>query len=88
MNPARRARFRVTMLAIGHGASVLGRACSSRYQVFRRGTLLGRTLLAIGADARRRLRRLRRSGGSWTTSAGFWFWLLYPASPRPPYGRW
>ena len=71
----------VTLLSIGHGASVLGVASVLvfNYWVFRRGTRLGQWLLAggiawlvvgyIGCAA---------SGSFWHgRPEGFWFWLLY-----------
>ena len=70
-----------TMLAIGHGASVLGvgSVLVFNYRVFRRGTLLGRTLLAIGAAMLVvGYAGYAASGGfSDGRPAGFWFWLLY-----------
>jgi hypothetical protein len=71
----------VTLLSIGHGASVLGvgSVLVFNYRVFRRGTRLGQWLLAggiawlvagyIGCAA---------SGSFWHgRPEGFWFWLLY-----------
>jgi len=70
-----------TLLSLGHGASVLGVASvlAFNYWVFRRGTTLGRGLLAggvawlvvgyIGCAA---------SGAFWHgRPEGLWFWLLY-----------
>jgi hypothetical protein len=69
------------MLAIGHGASVLGvgSVLVFDYHVFRRGTLLGRTLLTIGAALLVvGYAGYGLSGGFWSgRPAGFWFWLLY-----------
>lgn len=69
------------LLALGHGASILGVASVLvfNYRVFRRGTALGRLLLATA------ITWLAAGYAGWAASggfadgrpAGFWFWLLY-----------
>ena len=69
------------LLVVGHGASVIGVSCVLlfNYQVFRRGTLLGKALLAAGiALLLAGYVGYGASGGfADGRPLGFWFWLLY-----------
>lgn len=81
MEPGASHAMVATMLAIGHGASLLGvgSVLVFDYVVFRRGTLLGRVLVAIGATMLvGGYAGFGLSGGFWDgRPTGFWFWLLY-----------
>jgi hypothetical protein len=81
MEPGASHALVATMLAIGHGASLLGvgSVLVFNYQVFRRGTSLGYALLAIGAAMLiGGYAGYGLSGGFWDgRPAGAWFWLLY-----------
>jgi len=70
-----------TLLAIGHGASLIGvgSVLFFNYLVFRRGTKLGRGLVAGGAAMLvAGYVGYGASGGFWHgRPEGFWFWLLY-----------
>lgn len=81
MEPGASRTLVATLLAIGHGASLLGvgSVLVFNYVVFRRGTRLGRVLVAIGATM-----LIGGYAGYAVTGgflhgrpSGFWFWLLY-----------
>jgi hypothetical protein len=81
MEPGASRPLVATILATGHAASVLGvgSVVVFNYLVFRRGTLLGRTLVVIGIGMLvTGYAGYGASGGFWHgRPSGFWFWLLY-----------
>jgi hypothetical protein len=77
---ASRALF-AALLVIGHGASTIGVAAVLwfNYHVFRRGTILGRALLACGllVLVTGYVGYLASGGPGDGLPRGFWFWWLY-----------
>jgi len=79
--PAASRSLVATLLVIGHGASAIGVAAVLwfNYRVFRRGTTLGRMLLACGLGVLLTgyVGYLASGGPRDGLPRGFWFWWLY-----------